>query len=470
MTHPTTVHPSIGICLLGCGVVGGGVVKILRDQADLLFRRTGLRFDLRHVVVRDPAKHAAAAREAGLPALPFTADAAQAIDDPAVRIVIEVMGGQDPAGAHVERALKLGKHVVTANKSLLAARGAELFALARAHDACIAFEASAGGGIPIIEAISRGLIANRVDALVGIVNGTCNVILTRMTRNGWTYEQALAEAQKLGFAEADPTMDVSGRDAAQKLALLASLAFNARVAERDILTEGIATLQPADIVFAKNLGYVIKLLAIAERAGGEAGGGSDGRLALRVHPTLVHKDDVLAEVSGPFNAISVYGHALGHVLFYGRGAGQMPTASAIVADLVHTALGVIPLAFKTLNIYPDSAAPARVLPPEQIASRYYLRLTVRDQPGVMGAVTQILGQNGISLSAVMQPEAAEAPAASKGVAAAEGGPTVSIVITTHRANEGAMRASLAAIDALPTTAAATVCLRIIDQPTEFAGG
>jgi homoserine dehydrogenase len=451
-------HPSIGLCLLGCGVVGGGVVKILRDQADLLFRRTGLRFDLRHVVVRDPGRHAAAARDAGDPALPLTADAAAAIDDPAVKIVIEVMGGQDPAGCYVERALKLGKHVVTANKSLLAARGPELFALARKHEACIAFEASAGGGIPIIEAIGRGLIANRIDALVGIVNGTCNVILTRMTRNGWTYEQALAEAQKLGFAEADPTMDVSGRDAAQKLALLASLAFNARVAERDILTEGIASLQPADIGFARNLGYVIKLLAIAERAGGDAG----GKLALRVHPTLVHKDDVLAEVSGPFNAISVYGHALGHALFYGRGAGQMPTASAIVADLVHTALGVIPLAFKTLNIYPDAAAPADVLPAEQVTSRYYLRLSVKDQPGVMGAVAQILGQNGISLSAVMQPEAPDE-------AGAGAAPPVSVVITTHRAREGAMRESLRAIDALGTTAAATVCLRIIDQPKEFAG-
>ena len=471
-------QPSIGICLLGCGVVGGGVVRLLREQQDLLARRAGVRFDVRHVVVRDPAKHAAAN-----PELPLTNDAAKAIDDPAVKIVIEVMGGLNPAGSYVERALKLGKPVVTANKSLLAERGPELFGLARRHGACIAFEASAGGGIPIIEAISRGLIANRIDALVGIVNGTCNVILTRMTRNGWSYEQALAEAQRLGFAEADPTMDVSGRDAAQKLALLSSIAFNARVAERDVLTEGIAGLQAADIRFARDLGYVIKLLAIAERdggggtaSGGGAGteGGGEGRLALRVHPTLVHKDDVLAEVSGPFNAISVYGHALGHALFYGRGAGQMPTASAVVADLVQTATGVVPLAFRTLNIYPDAAAPARVLPAEQIRSRYYLRLTVKDQPGVMGAVTQVLGQNGISLSAIMQPETAEGAgggAAGGGGAnggAAGGEPTVPVVITTHRASEGAMRASLRAIDALPTVAAPTACLRIIDQPKEFA--
>ena len=208
---------SIGICLLGCGIVGSGVVRLLREQQELLARRTGLTFDIRHVVVRDVARHKAAHGD-----LPLTSDAAAAIDDPAVKIVIEVMGGRDPASGYIERALRLGKPVVTANKSLLAERGPELFALARKHGACIAFEASAGGGIPIIEAISRGLIANRIDALVGIVNGTCNVILTRMTRNGWTYSQALEEAQRLGFAEADPTLDVSGRDAAQKLALLSS--------------------------------------------------------------------------------------------------------------------------------------------------------------------------------------------------------------------------------------------------------
>lgn len=438
----------IGVCLLGCGIVGGGVVRLLREQQELLFRRTGLRFELRHVVVRDPAKHAIAH-----PGLPLTADAFAAIDDPKVQIVIEVMGGQSPTSDYFERALRLGKPVVTANKSLLSERGPELFALARKHGACIAFEASAGGGIPIIEALSRGLIANRIDALVGIVNGTCNVILTRMTRNGWSYAQALEEAQKLGFAEADPTLDVSGRDAAQKLALLSSLAFNVRVSEKDISIEGIKDLQTADIGFARALGYVIKLLAIAECD-------EDGRLALRVHPTLVHKDDVLAEVSGPFNAISVFGNALGHALFYGRGAGQMPTASAVVADLVQTATGMIPLAFKTLNIYPDSAAPATLLPADQVRSRYYLRLTVKDRPGVMGAVSQILGQHDISLSAILQHETAEG---------ADGTPTVPVVITTHRATDGDMRKSLAAIDALPTVVAPSVCLRIIDQPKEFAG-
>jgi len=337
--------------------------------------------------------------------------------------------------------------VVTANKSLLAARGPELFALARKHDACIAFEASCGGGIPIIDAISRGLVGNRIDALVGILNGTCNVILTRMTRNRWTYEHALAEAQKLGFAEADPSLDVSGRDTAQKLALLAGLAFNVHVAEGDIHVEGIEQLQPVDIAFADELGYVIKLLAIAHRDG--------NRLGLRVHPTLVHKADVLAEVSGGFNAISIYGHALGHTLFYGRGAGQMPTASAVVADLVSVSMGTTPLMFRRLRIYPDVVPPGTIVPMAETRARYYLRLSCRDEPGVMGLVSQILGQHGISLSAILQRET-------------EDGQFVPVVITTHEANEGAMRDSLRVIDQLPTVVPPTVCLRIIDQPKEFA--
>ena len=433
----------IGISLLGCGVVGSGVVRILSEQRDLLEKRTGLRFDLRHVVVRDPRKHAAA--RVGPP---YTTDAVAAIEDPKVQIVIETIGGTTAAAGHIERTLRLGKPVVTANKSLLAARGADLFALARKHNACIAFEASCGGGIPIIDAISRGLIANRVDALVGILNGTCNVILTRMTKSAWTYDQALAEAQKLGFAEADPSLDVSGRDTAQKLALLAGLAFNVRVAESDIHVEGIETLQPADIAFANDLGYVIKLLAIADRD-------SDGRLGLRVHPTLVHKADVLAEVSGGFNAISVYGHALGHTLFYGRGAGQMPTASAVVADLVSVAMGVTPLVFKRLRIFPDTVPPATTIPVEQTQTRYYLRLMCRDEPGVMGQVANILGQHGISLSAIRQPETDHVE-------------YVPVVITTHRAGEGPLRQALRVIDQLPTIIPPTVCLRVMEPPQEFA--
>jgi homoserine dehydrogenase len=431
---------SIGICLLGCGTIGTGVVRIIHEQRELIAKRTGLNLELRHVVDLDPARAPTFAK------IPIHPDAQAAIDDPRTDVVIELIGGTEVAGKFVERALRLGKPVVTANKSLLALRGAELFALARNHNACIGFEASCGGGIPIIAALTRDLIANRIDALTGIVNGTCNFILTQMTRNGWSYAQALGEAQKLGFAEANPTMDVSGRDAAQKLSILASLAFNVQVKEESIYREGIDKLQDAEIKFAGELGYVVKLLAIARRIG--------TKISLRVHPTLVKRDDVLADVSGSFNAISVYGHALGHALFYGRGAGQMPTASAVVADVINIALGVTPLAFRQLRIFPDHIPPADVLAAEEFTSRYYLRLMARDEPGVLAQVTRIIGEKGISLSAILQHEAND-------------GHIVPVVITTHLAREGSVQAALREIDKLKEIAPPTVCLRILDQPVEF---
>ncbi len=435
---------TVGIALLGCGVVGSGVARILSQQCELIRQRTGIRFEIRHVVVRDPAKQ----RDFD-GTTKVSTDIELAVRSPETQIVVELMGGTTVAGTAIEQALRLGKPVVTANKSLLALRGRELFTLAKKHDTCIAFEASCGGGIPIIQSLMHGLVGNRIDALVGIVNGTCNFILTKMTRDGSSYADALKEAQAAGFAEADPTMDVSGRDTAQKLALLAGLAFNAQVREEDIHIEGIDRLRPEDIAFASELNYVIKLLAIAERR--------NGALSLRVHPTLVHERDVLADVSGSFNAISIYGHALGHALFYGRGAGQLPTASAVVADIVSVALGVTPLAFRQLRIFPDSTERTDILPFDQLQSRYYLRLMATDEPGVLAQVTRILGEHRISLSAILQHEVNESR-------------NVPVIITTHLANEGAMRDALQAIDALPTIQPTTICLRIIDQPREFAGG
>lgn len=435
---------TIGVCLLGCGIVGGGVERILREQRTLLRQRTGVDLELRHVVVKDrndyPPNHAD---------LPMSTDAGAAIDDPRSDIIVELIGGTGVAATFIERALKLGKPVVTANKSLLALRGPELFALARQHSTCISFEASCGGGIPIIECLLHGLVANECQALLGIVNGTCNFILSQMTQKGQSYAEALADAQKAGFAEANPTLDVSGRDPAQKLAILAGLAFNVRIAESDIHVEGIDKLQAADIAYARDLGYVIKLLAIAERAAG-------GAITLRVHPTLVHSEDMLAKVSGSFNAISFYGHALGHAMFYGRGAGRTPTASAIVADITGIAMGVTLETFKRLRFYPDQTPAVKVLPFEQLTSRYYIRLAAKDEPGVLAQVTTALGKHGISLSAVLQRESED------------GGP-VPVVITTHRAREGDMRKALAEIDALKTIQPPTVCLRIIDQPKEFGG-
>ena len=443
---------SVGITLLGCGIVGGGVVQILREQRDLLRKRTGINFDLRHVVVKGPEDYPPNAAD-----LPMSTNAHAAIDDPKSDVVIELIGGTGVAGAFIERALKLGKPIVTANKSLLAAKGPDLFRLARQNNTCIAFEASCGGGIPIIDALLRGLLANRIDALLGIVNGTCNVILTRMTQNGWSYEQALAEAQKLGVAEANPTLDVSGRDAAQKLAILASLAFNVRIAEPDVHVEGIDTLQSTDIQFAKELGYVIKLLAIAQRhpVENQKSKIENDAVSLRVHPTLVHEHDVLADVGGSFNAISVFGHALGHALWYGRGAGRTPTASAVVADLIGVAMGVTPLAFKQLNILPDQTPAASVLPFDQLTSRYYLRLMCKDQPGVLAQITRILGDHQVSVASIRQHEMDETQ-------------FVPVIITTHLAAEGPMQDAVKAIDALDTISGPSVCLRIIDQPKEFA--
>jgi homoserine dehydrogenase len=446
-------NKTIGITLLGCGTVGGGVVQILLKQRELLRQRTGVDFVLRHVVVKSEADYPPDAQQ-----LPMSLDANAAIDDPKTDAVVELIGGTGVAFTFVERALKLGKPVITANKALLAVKGPELFKLAREKNTCIAFEASAGGGIPIIDTLQRGLIANRVDALLGIVNGTCNFILSQMSQKGWSYDQALKEAQAQGFAEANPTMDVSGRDSAQKLAILASLAFNVRVEEADIHLEGIDKLAAPDIKFADELGYVVKLLAIAERAkqtGEQAGEHQKDPISLRVHPTLVHKSDLLAQVSGSFNAISFYGHALGHAMFYGRGAGRMPTASAVVSDLVGVALGTTLETFKNLNVYVDQTPRPSILPFDQLSSRYYLRLAAKDQPGVLAAVTKVLGDQKISLASFLQHESA-------------GSDSVPLVLTTHQAQEGSVRAALKQIDALPSITAPSVCLRIIDQPKEFA--
>ena len=438
---------SIGIALIGPGVVGRGVLAILREQSQLLLNRSGLSIDVKHVVTRDVTRHADLAAHYAL-----TDDASKAINDPSVSIVIETMGGTTVASTLIEAALKAGKHVVTANKALLALKGPELFSLAKQHNAAIGFEASCGGGIPIIDALTRGLIGNRIDALIGIINGTCNFILTQMSAKGQSYSDALKDAQQLGYAEADPTLDVNGRDTAQKLAILSTLAFNVQVNESDICVSGIDTLQADDIRFADELGYKIKLLAIAERAGES--------LSLRVGPTLVHRGNLMADVNGSFNAISVYGHAIGHQFFYGRGAGQTPTASAVVADIIGVAMGTIPHAFSRLNVYPGRLENVRALPVEALRSRYYLRVTAGDVPGVFAQITAAFAKQSISLSGVFQKETSPGTPS--------GATTVPVVITTHVTTEGAIRAAIKEIDALPAIQKTTACLRIVEDPTEFA--
>ena len=447
-------NTTVGVALLGCGVVGGGVIDILERQRELLRGRTGVRFDVRHVVCREPARYPQLAGRYAV-----STDAAAAIDDPGVDVVIELIGGLSPAEALVGAALRAGKAVVTANKALLAARGKELFTLARRHGGVITFEASCGGGIPIIGALTRGLLGNRITSLVGIINGTCNVVLTEMTRRGMSYTDALAGAQRQGFAEADPSADVSGRDAAHKLAILAGLAFGVAATDADVATQGIDTLEPADIGFAGELGYVVKLLAIGRREGGTAGsgGGEDGnasdapgRISLRVHPTLVPAGDLLADVSDSFNAVSLHGDAAGHQIFYGRGAGALPTASAVVADLIACATGSARAAFERLTIYPDTAPPVVLQPADAVVSRYYLRVHALDEPGVMARITQTLGRHHISLAGLVQHEATDRSG------------FVPIIITTHAARDGDVRQALLQVDALPVVGRSTVCLRILD--------
>lgn len=435
---------TIGIGMIGCGTVGTGVAKLLREEAELYRSRTGVRIELRRVLVRDPAK---ACRAAALPSSLVTADAEDFFATADMPIIVEVAGGAGAISRHVRRALTAGKHVVTANKSLLAAEGSELFTLARKHQASIAFEASCGGGIPIITALQFGLMANRIDAIYGILNGTCNYILTEMVQKGKAYATALAEAQEKGFAEADPTLDVSGRDAAQKLAVLASLAFGVKVSGEEVWSEGIDQLQIADIRFGLELNYTMKLLAIGQR---ESGTGA-GRVSLRVHPCFVHADLPLAQVNGSFNALSVYGHANGHTMYYGRGAGQLPTASAVVSDVLNVASGWYPRAFAAMNLWCDGHQPPARVNPDDLESRFYLRFNALDVPGVVGKLSTALGDAGISISAIRQHEVAA-------------GQFVPLVITTHRAKQGAVMNALTKIQKLDVIEGKPVFIRIVDLP------
>ena len=434
----------LGVTIVGCGTVGGATAALLTRDAATLRQRLVPQLELRHIVDVDFTR----ARAAGLDEALFCSDLDKAIADESVGVVVELVGGTTFARTLIEKALRAGKSVVTANKALLARHGAELWALARQHGACIAFEASCAGGIPIIRALSDGLIANRIDALYGIVNGTCNYILTAMTAMGQTYAQALADAQAAGLAEADPTLDVTGGDSAHKLAILAALAFGRKIDLAAISTSGIDRLELRDIEYGQELGYVVKLLAMAERQG-------DG-VCLSVRPAFIATSHPLAWVGQSFNAVSVFGHATGHTMYYGRGAGGMPTASAVVADIAAIATGTAAAAFSQLRIWPDLCEPANQLPIEAVNSRYYLRATCDDRPGVLAQIASALGKHDISISSVLQHE----PLAGDRQAG------VPVIITTARAGEGNVRKALGEIDALATVKAATVCLPIVEEYPE----
>ncbi|MFO0810586.1 MAG: homoserine dehydrogenase [Gemmataceae bacterium] len=417
MTEP------LGIALLGCGTVGGGVVRLLTERADLLATRAGRPLELRHVVVRDVGKH----RDVPLPPN-LLSDLSTALADPRVHVVAELVGGTGWARQAVLAALAAGKHVVTANKALLARHGPQVFEAARAHGRAIAFEASVAGGVPIIAALAQSMAANQVVSLQGILNGTSNFILSRMSEDGLSYDAALAEAQARGYAEADPTLDVDGSDAAHKLAILAQIAFGAHADADAVERRGIVGLDAMDIRFAKELGYTIKLVAEAWLG--------EGRVALHVAPVLLRHTDLLAQVRGAYNAVRVVGDAVGDTLYYGPGAGRMPTASAVVADLIDMATGRAQRTFQALRLWTPGANGPEPRPAAEVRSRFYLRLLVADRSGVLADVARALADEGISIASVIQHEALDD----------REGEVVPLVIMTHAAATNRFRAALAHID------------------------
>jgi homoserine dehydrogenase len=412
-----------GIGLIGCGNVGSGVAKLLLEQPERMTARAGRPIELRRVVVRDPAK----ARSVAIPRRLFTTDIREVLNDAHIQAVVEVAGGTDYAKHAVLQALAHGKHVVTANKALLAEYGAEVFDAGRRYNRAVAFEASVCGGIPIIAVLSQGLAANQIQSIQGILNGTCNFILTGMSE-GRSYVEALAEAQKRGYAEADPSFDVEGTDAAHKLAILAQIAFGVAVPVHSIPCHGISNLQDADIRYARELGYTIKLLAEAWH--------HENQLALHVSPVLLRHLSPLALVRDAYNAILVVGDAVGDTLYYGRGAGQMPTASAVVADIIDLAVGRAQRTFQTLRLWSGNDRELTLQPSGTVRSRFYLRLMVEDRPGVLAEVARILAQRHISISSVIQHEALDE----------QEGASVPLVMMTHTTATVDFGATVAEID------------------------
>jgi homoserine dehydrogenase len=437
------------VAIVGFGTIGSGTARLLLENASRIARHAGRPVELARVVDKDLSR----GRNVDLPEGILTDDLAAVTGDPEITAAVELVGGLEPARSIVLALLESGKDVITANKALLAEHGPELFDRARQLGRSIAFEASVGGGIPIIAAVGQCLSANRIQSLHAILNGTSNFILTQMAEHESTYADAVAEAQRLGFAEANPAMDVNGSDAAQKLAILAHLAFGARVHWKCIPRIGIDTVEVADLRYAKELGYSIKLLAVAEVT-------PEG-LELHVSPTLVRLSSPLAQVSGAYNAIRVVGDAVGRIFLHGLGAGQMPTASAVVADIIDTIIGRAAITFRTLELWSDSRqAPVTLRDPATVPGRFYLRLNVQDNPGVLAEIAGILGQQSISIASVIQHEMEENHGA-------EGERTdtarlgiVPLVIMTHTASEGAVTAAMAAINRLASVYPGSIRMRV----------
>jgi homoserine dehydrogenase len=411
----------IRVGLLGCGVVGGGVVRILAEKADDIAARTGAKLEIGRIAVRDVSRD----RDLPVGRDMFTDDLDSVVDADDIDIVVEVMGGRDPAGRLVRRALESGKPVVTANKELVANEGPELFDIAERTGVDLQYEAAVAGAIPIIKPMKESLAGDRIRRVVGILNGTTNYILTRMTEDGQGYEDALAEAQRLGYAEADPTADVGGHDAAAKCAILASLAFDTRVVADDVYREGIESVTAQDIRVADRLGYVIKLLAIASEITGDESTDGQDAVAVRVHPAFVQKEHPLAAVRESFNAIYVQADAAGELMFYGRGAGSQPTGSAVVGDIIHVARHLLQ---ESRGPRESGHRPKRIRPIEELRTQYYVLLDVADRSGVLARVAEVFASHDVSIGQVWQ----------------EGhGDTAQLVLITHRARESGLQATVA---------------------------
>jgi homoserine dehydrogenase len=428
------------VALLGLGNVGAGVARLLLEQSERLARRAGRPIELRRVIVRDLHK----ARSVKFPSGIVSDDYRRVVEDREIDVAIELLGGVSPTFEAFLALLESGKDVVTANKALLCERGDALFARARTLGRTIAFEGAVAGGIPIVACINQSMTANQITGIEAILNGTSNFILTEMLARDRPYPEILAEAQRLGYAEADPTMDVDGTDAAQKLDLLVQLAFGTKVPLSAFTRQGIDTLELADLKYAAELGYTVKLLAVAKLI--------DGQLELHVQPTLVHRDRPLAQCAGAFNMIALDGDAVGKTVYSGAGAGQMAAASAVVADLIDVATGRAALTFPRIDVWKDRT-PFPVQRPEDVASRYYLRFNVLDRPHVFADIADILGRNDISLASIIQHEAPESESSES---------IVPLVVMTHRTTYGSLLAADRELDRLDSLRTPRIRMPVAD--------
>ena len=433
----------VKVGLVGFGTVGAGVAKLLIEQNEQIAARCGVHLELACVVDKDTESK----RPVELPAGLLTDDLNKLLEDDSIKIGIELVGGTTFAKDLQIAMLKAGKDVVTANKALLAEHGSELLRVARENNRCIAFEASCAGGIPIVSGIRSDLAANDITDIFGIVNGTCNYILSNMTSKGESFADALGQAQEKGFAEADPTLDINGGDSAHKLAILASIAFGCEINMEDIFIEGIESVSKDDIRYGGEMGYTLKLLAIGQRD-------KDGKISLRVHPSFIAKNNPLAQVDGSFNAVSVIGSAVGQVMYFGRGAGMMPTASAVVADIIDVGLGNSARTFANMNLAGREETKKMIEDIDNFSCRFYMRVMAKDQPGVVAAYGKVLGDHDISISGALQHEGC--------------GPdnTVPVVITTHLTKQKNVAAALEDIKKLDIISGGPICIRIVDIPED----